>query len=190
MRPMLDKMVEMGQLTDASGNRIDSLEDSGISFAMTMSEGFTALIDEVGKLTQAIARGLGIAIEQTTDKINKMPKQIGIDVIYNDPGLPSSGGSQGLEEYQDGSDGFRNFKRGTPVMLHGWEAVVPMERSSGRIGLTDGLGAGEGAGTTVQITINAQGAFFDTPGDLQRLADKVNEALTAKFGLTNRMRAA
>ena len=40
------------------------------------------------------------------------------------------------------------------------------------------------------IVVNAQGSFFDTPGDLQRLADKVNAALTAKHGLTNRARAA
>jgi hypothetical protein len=40
------------------------------------------------------------------------------------------------------------------------------------------------------VVINAQGAFFDTPGDLQRLAEKVNDALTAKYGLTNRARAA
>jgi len=47
-----------------------------------------------------------------------------------------------------------------------------------------------GGGAIVSITVNAQGAFFDTPGDLQRLADKVNDALTAKYGLTNRNRAA
>ena len=42
----------------------------------------------------------------------------------------------------------------------------------------------------VNITINAQGSFFDTPGSLQQLADKVNQALTAKYGLTHRLRTA
>jgi hypothetical protein len=54
--------------------------------------------------------------------------------------------------------------------------------------------SGAGGGTAAaalapSIVINAQGAFFDTPGDLQRLADRVNDALTAKYGLRNAMRA-
>lgn len=63
MRPMLEHMVEMGTLTDASGNAITDLEGSGITFAMTMSEGFAKLIDGVKLLTDAISRGLGLAIQ-------------------------------------------------------------------------------------------------------------------------------
>jgi hypothetical protein len=194
MQPMLQKMVEMGQLTDASGNRIDSLEDAGISFAMTMSEGFSALIGEVSKLTDAIARGLGLAIDSTTDKIKAVPKTVDVSVNYHENRIQEraaadSGAAADLESYQEGTEGiFRNFGRGTPVMLHGYEAVVPKAAPS-----TAGpplLGSGGGSAAPVQIVINAQGAFFDTPGDLNRLADKVNEALTQKFGLTNRMRAA
>jgi hypothetical protein len=40
------------------------------------------------------------------------------------------------------------------------------------------------------IVINAQGAFFDTPESLQRLANKVSDALTAKFSLMGKLRAA
>lgn len=62
MRPMLQRMIDMGLLTDAAGNVITDLEAAGVSFALTMSEGFKALIDEVKALTDAISRGLGLAI--------------------------------------------------------------------------------------------------------------------------------
>lgn len=62
MAPMLQRMVEMGLLTDKNGTVITDLETAGVKFAMTMSEGFQALISEVKQLTDAIARGLGTAI--------------------------------------------------------------------------------------------------------------------------------
>lgn len=67
MRPMLQQMVDMGLLTDTAGNKITNLEDAGVSFTMTMSEGFKQLIDQVKKLTDLIARSLGLAIENIPD---------------------------------------------------------------------------------------------------------------------------
>jgi hypothetical protein len=67
MAPMLQRMVEMGTLVDANGNVITDLEAAGVKFALTMSEGFQALIGEVQKLTEAITRGLGLAIETIPD---------------------------------------------------------------------------------------------------------------------------
>jgi hypothetical protein len=63
MRKMLDEMAKQGTLTDLAGNKIDDLEQSGLSFTMTMSEGFKSLIEEVKKLTNAIAVGLGLALD-------------------------------------------------------------------------------------------------------------------------------
>ena len=192
MRPMLQSMVDMGTLTDAQGNKIDSLEDSGISFALTMSEGFKKLIDSVGKLTDAIARGLGLAVDTTSDKIKKMPRTVGVDVVYHDPGFKTSqtvnvnysDPAANLEGYQHGTDGFRDFGAGTPVMLHGKEAVIPFNDSDTYRGL------GEGAGAPIVITIDARGALFGGPGDDQRLAEQVERALSARHGLTNKRRAA
>jgi len=44
--------------------------------------------------------------------------------------------------------------------------------------------------TSAPIIINAQGAFFDTPESLQRLASKVSDALTAKYAVMGKLRAA
>lgn len=98
MRPMLEDLAKSGKLLDLNGNAITNLEDSGISFAMTMSEGFTKLIDQVTKLTDAIARGLGIAIDN-------VPKQIDVnanvhfnnefDYRSSDNVIPMAGGGRG-----------------------------------------------------------------------------------------------
>lgn len=63
MRPILEEMIRLGQLTDENGNKITNLDGSGIKFSMTMSEGFQALIKSVDRLTAAIARALGISVD-------------------------------------------------------------------------------------------------------------------------------
>jgi hypothetical protein len=192
MRPMLEKMVEMGQLTDASGKKVDSLEAAGVSFALTMSQGFQALITEVQKLAEVLSRSLGTAVEQTTRQIRGIPSTVPIDVHYTTSGHVPSGSGGKVPGYQGGTHGkFVDFGAGSLVMLHGREAVVP-ESEAGPVGggIGGARGATGGAGVAVTIHVHAQGSFFDTPGDLQRLAEKVNEALTAKLNLTNRARAA
>jgi hypothetical protein len=184
MRPMLETMAKSGQLLDENGEAITNLDDAGLSFAMTMSDGFKALIEQVKQLTDAISRSLGLAIKNVPDLVVKGR------VVYEDSEPPTPKSREPLESYQGGTDGFRNFGTGTPVMLHGWEAVVPRDESSGAFATVAAAAPlASSAAASTSIVINAQGAFFDTPGDLQRLADRVNDALTAKFGLRNAMRA-
>jgi len=185
MRPMLESMAKSGTLLDENGNAITNLEDSGVSFAMSMSDGFKKLIDGVEKLTDAISRGLGLAIKDIPQP--KIKGEVSWDVKPIATPKQASGGQE-LESYQGGTDGFRNFGKGTPVMLHGWEAVVPREESGAFA--TVGPGGGAPAASMPAIVINAQGAFFDTPESLQRLANKVSDALTAKFSLMGKLRAA
>jgi hypothetical protein len=186
MRPMLEAMAKSGDLLDANGNAITDLDAAGVSFALSMSDGFKALIDQVSKLTDAISRSLGLAIT------NVPPLIVKGKVVYEDSEVPTpKDGGQALPAYAEGTDGFRNFGTGTPVMLHGWEAVVPRgDSTSGAFATVSApVASTTAAALAPSIVINAQGAFFDTPGDLQRLADRVNDALTAKFGMQNTMRA-
>jgi hypothetical protein len=184
MRPMLQAMVDSGKLLDENGNAITDLEASGISFALSMSDGFKKLIEEVGKLTDAISRSLGLAIKEIPQ-----PKITG-EVTWDVAPIPSQPhGAEPIESYQGGTDGFKNFGAGTPVMLHGWEAVVPREESGAFATVSGGGGGAPAAAAGPSIVINAQGAFFDTPGDLQRLAARVDEALSARHGLSNKRRA-
>jgi len=183
MKPMLEAMVEAGELTDANGKAIESLEGSGVSFAMTMSDGFKRLIDVVKELTDSISRSLGIAIKNVPDV--KVKGSVEWDV--GDPSKSQQGA--GLEGYAKGTGGFRDFGTGTPVMLHGVEAVVPKDQASSAV-VAGGAFAPATAAAPAAIVINAQGAFFDTPDSLQRLATKVSDALTAKYSVMGKLRAA
>ena len=190
MRPMLQKMVDMGQLTDASGNKIETLEESGLSFSMSMSKGFESLIKEVQKLSDVLIRSLGGAVDDTTKRINKIPDKIKIDVEYDDDGYKPKG-SKSVPGYQGGTDGkFVDFGAGTLVMLHGREAVVPETQASLPL-LTPALGTGAAAAgqPPIVVSIDARGALFG-PGSELELARLIERALSNSFNLKHTVRAA
>jgi hypothetical protein len=158
MRPMIEQMIQMGLLTDAAGNRIMDLEGSGISFAMTMSEGFKALIKEVQALTDAISRGLGLAIASIPQPHVTGRVSWDVDAISIEAPEP---GDHGFPGFAGGTHGqFLDFGAGTPVMLHGRERVM-----------TESEGRGGGGDT---ININMAGAFVGAG------AEREMEALISK----------
>jgi hypothetical protein len=85
MRPVLQSMVDLGDLTDENGDKLTDL--SKLTFSETLDAKFSSLIDTINKLTDAISRGLGTAI-------NNLPtrKQIDIVTIYSDIDNRTSGG--------------------------------------------------------------------------------------------------
>ncbi len=75
---------------------------------MTMSQGFQALIAEVDNLTDAISRGLGLAVGEAETRR--------VDRLANNPAYRSLGPGMGLRaKLQHGTHGFSNFGTGTPV---------------------------------------------------------------------------
>jgi hypothetical protein len=190
MRPMLEAMAKSGNLLDENGNAITDLEASGIKFSLSMSEGFKALIEQVSKLTDAISRSLGLAIRNVPPVVVKGTVEWDVSTPPA-PGTPTPGGSTDVPQYAQGTGGFVNFGAGTPVVLHGWEAVVP-KADAGSFATVAGASMAPAAAMPAMpaIIINAQGAFFDTPASLQRLADRVSDALTAKYSLMGKLRAA
>jgi len=77
LAPVLQRMVELGQLTDQNGNVITDLGESGVKFSMTMSEGFKSVVDSVKKLTDAIARGLGLSLDDAASSADDLAQAIG-----------------------------------------------------------------------------------------------------------------
>jgi hypothetical protein len=83
-KPILEKMLEQGTLTDENGDKITDLGQIGVTFSETMTQGFQKVVD---KLTELINK-----ISATTGAINAIPnsKTISIETVYSTVGAPSS----------------------------------------------------------------------------------------------------
>lgn len=188
--PMRDEFFRLQGGLERLNPRVQELEGNldavqAVFNAKTV-QAYDAAISNLNRILDQDQKALDQATDAADDyaaTLKKIPSKIPVVINYSETGSKPAKGS--VPGFATGTDGFQDFGSGTLAMLHGREAVVP-ESAVANVG-----GGGGGAlGGSVVININAQGAFFDTPGDLQRLADKVNDALTAKYGLTNRNRAA
>ncbi len=99
MRPMVQAMIDNGDLVDENGVAYESMEAAGIKFAMTMTEGFKAMIEETKKLTEAILRAIG-ALPKSIDIPVRFPSEGGPHVPSGPDvealGLSGRGGRAGL----------------------------------------------------------------------------------------------
>lgn len=83
MKPMLQKMVEMGLLTDASGNKIEDLEGSGLTFSETMTQGFDRIVKKFDELISKMTKDFPNAIGNI-----KVP-EVSVPVRWDIPDMPS-----------------------------------------------------------------------------------------------------
>ncbi len=111
MRPALQAMVDMGLLTDESGQAMTDL--SQLTFAETLDKKFSSLIDTINKLTDAISRGLGTALQNIPQ-----PDAIHVPVIYDVPGGGSSEPSYAAGGGYVGANGVQYLAGGGRVL--GW----------------------------------------------------------------------
>jgi hypothetical protein len=68
MRPIIEDMIEQGKLLDDNGEAYESVEDAGITFAESVAEATSRLIDKIEELVNAL---LGIPNVERTITINE-----------------------------------------------------------------------------------------------------------------------
>jgi hypothetical protein len=159
MKPMLEQMMSMGILTDASGTKIEDLQASGITFAETFSQGVDRII---AKFDELIARIYG-----ASTAVNAMPtsRTVTITTLHDDlytkrdAEFAAMGGyvtANGIQYLAGGGNVLRFMPRGSdvvPAMLTPGEGVLN-RGAMGRIGGAAGLhrlNAGGGSGVNVSV---------------------------------------
>ncbi len=83
MKPMLEKMIDMGLLTDESGEAFESLEDTGLTFAKTMTQGFDSIAGAINRLALALGYippkidSIGRSAEDAGESLERMGRRVG-----------------------------------------------------------------------------------------------------------------
>jgi len=127
LQPIVEKMIEAGKLTDENGNKFTDL--SQVQFALPITEKFDALLTKLDELIDRIAgprHSALTATEKLVGEILNIPDaQVRVMFDYDIPNFSFDPQTVNMMGFQGGTHGFRDFGAGTPVMLHGREAVVP-----------------------------------------------------------------
>jgi hypothetical protein len=84
MKPMLQRMLDMGLITDDSGKAFGTLEEAGILFAQTMTQNFKDMGDRMVAAIDRVALALGYVFDEFDGKT--------IHVGIETPNLPGAGG--------------------------------------------------------------------------------------------------
>jgi hypothetical protein len=175
MKPLLQKMIEMGLLTTEAGEKMTDLE--GLSFATTLTEGFKSIVDAINQL----AKALGVI----PDLIDKIPKKTVIDVeeryrktrdtgADDDPtGATFHGGTARVLPFPIiAHNGLLPDE--VPAILQTGEAVLN-RRAAAAVG-TQAIGAlnrGDRPGGGGSLTLQKGAIVVNGAGDPERVADEI-----------------
>lgn len=167
----LQKLLDMGQLTDLAGEKMTDL--SQLTFAETLDQKFTTLIDTINKLADAISKNLGTAI-------NNLPTEHTVHVGFQVDASPDFGGPERMH-----SGGvvlpFVRAHRGlavdeVPIIAQRGEGILnrrAMRRLGGGAGLNQ-LNAGVGGGG---LGINVSIDQISTALDPKTAGDQIGRAV-------------
>ncbi len=150
MKPMVDQLIASGQLLDENGEAFASAEAAGITFSETLTEGLTRAVDAIEALVAALTGVPPVRIPVSYEVQGGPPS--GVQV----PSIPTDG----LPQFARGGVG--DFGEGSLAVLHGREAVVPLDRGAGLAGF---------GGTTINIEAPINENPLQTFEGLRRMRD-------------------
>ncbi len=177
MRPVLQSFIDAGAFVDAAGEKMTDL--SGLTFTETLDKKFSTLIDTINKLTDAISRGLGTAIQNIPQ-----PSPIHVPIVYDYPPVDTGGNPNDNFAATGGlvtAMGIQHFAAGgnvRPFRPRGSD-TVPAMLTPGEMVLTRGQQAavfGHGGGGVVIQNSFTVAVNVDTPANREALRKVVDDA--------------
>lgn len=172
MRPILDKMLEQGELTDENGQKLKDL--SSIKFGAPIETAIDGLIKKIEELIDKFSKGMPSAFTDAAKAGEDFATRVGTAI----EGVPRR------IEFSDDTPGFdrggivgRHYRPPTsrdviPALLRPGEVVLtPQQAASGLSG---------GGSTSVAVTINVAG-YLDSSTARASLADVVKTELSKQL---------
>ncbi len=130
MRPIIQKMIEMGTWTDANGVKITDLSATGLTFSETMTQGFDRIVQKLEEVINKIAGASGAINAIPTHKTIQVDFEMGPVPEFNYDNYAARGGfvtSAGVQYLQGGGNVLPFHPRGSDTvraMLTPGEGVV------------------------------------------------------------------
>ncbi len=154
-KPLIAELIRTGQLFDANGQAITDIGD--LTFGAPLVSEVDKIIAAIDRLITALTVDVPDAFEVASNiRVPPIKIPYEFDPLNELPTGPSgpSGGAYDMPQFSEGTDGqYLNFGRGTPVMLHGWEAVVPREQIGGALPAAPAAGGEQ----TIIVPVNIDG---------------------------------
>jgi polyhydroxyalkanoate synthesis regulator phasin len=172
MRPILDKMLEQGQLTDENGQKLKDL--STIKFGPPIETAMDRLIKKIEELIDKFEKGMPRSFSAAADAGEKFASRVGTAI----EGIPDR------IEFHNDTPGFdvggvvgRHYRPPTsrdviPALLRPGEVVLTPEQAS--------RGLSRGGDTAVSVVINVAG-YLDSATARANLADVVKTELSKQL---------